>query len=366
MNEAPLAILAAGGTGGHIFPAQALSEELLSRGWRVKLSTDARGARFVDQFAKDVEIEIVSAAHFSRRAPLTYVKSPLKIAAGILSLLASMRRDPPQMTVGFGGYPSFPAMMAAGILRHPRLLHEQNGVLGKVNAYLSRSVPHIACGTWPTALPSHAIAHHIGNPLRAAVHDFCDQDYAPPKRDHPVTLLVIGGSQGASLLSRVLPSAVAGLDAEMRARLHMLHQARPEDHASVEAAYRASGVKADIRPFFDDLPARMAGAQLVISRAGASSLAEIAAIGRPSILIPLAAARRDEQTANARALVEAGGAFMLREEEFTDTRLRELIDLILSEPQRAKGMAEAARKQAKPQATKSLADLVENLAKDLS
>jgi UDP-N-acetylglucosamine--N-acetylmuramyl-(pentapeptide) pyrophosphoryl-undecaprenol N-acetylglucosamine transferase len=357
----PLLLIAAGGTGGHMFPAQALAEEMLARGWRVQLSTDARGAGYAGGFPAEVERHVVRAGTFAR-AGLTKLAAPFQIAAGVASAVAGMRRERPACVAGFGGYPALPAMAAATLLGRPRLIHEQNAVLGRVNELFARRASRVACGMWPTALPPGVLGVHTGNPVRAAIAGLAGVPYATPAAG-PLKVLVIGGSQGARVLSRTVPAALASLPAELRARLLVAHQARPEDRGGVVAAYAGAKIEAEVRPFFDDVPARLVAAQLVISRAGASSVADIAAIGRPSILIPLAMARRDEQTANARTLVEAGGAVLVPERELTPERLAAEAARILGDPGRAAAMAAAAARQGRPDAAGRLADLVEELAR---
>lgn len=356
----PLLLIAAGGTGGHMFPAQALAEEMLARGWRVRLSTDQRGAHYATGFPAAVERQVVRAGTFAREG-LTKLAAPFQIVAGVGAAIAAMRRDPPACVAGFGGYPALPAMAAAALLRRPRLVHEQNAVLGRVNQLFARRVERVACGMWPTTLPDGARGVHTGNPVRAAVAARAGAPYVAPG-DGPVRVLVIGGSQGARLLSRTVPAALAALPGDLRARLEVSHQARPEDRDGVVAAYAEAGIQAEIRPFFDDVPERMTDAQLVVSRAGASSVADIAAIGRPSILIPLAIAKRDEQTANARGLVEAGAAVAIAERDLTPARLTEEVASILTDPDRAQGMATAAAERGRPDAASRLADLIEDLA----
>lgn len=355
-----LLLIAAGGTGGHMFPAQALAEEMLARGWRVRLSTDQRGARYADGFPEAVERQVVQAGTFARGG-LARLAAPFQIAAGIAAAVCAMRRDPPAMVAGFGGYPALPAMAAAWMLRRPRLVHEQNAVLGRVNQIFARRVDRVACGMWPTELPEGAQGVHIGNPVRAAITSHAGEPYDPPS-DGQLRILVIGGSQGARLLSQIVPQALALLSDGMRGQLEVSHQARAEDRDDVEAAYAAAGISAEIQPFFNDVPARMAAAQLVISRAGASSVADIAVIGRPSILIPLAIAKRDEQSANAGSLVEAGAALAIAEDELTPEHLSHEVKGILGSPDRASAMAAAALGKGRPDAAKRLGDLIEELA----
>ncbi|MGC8203841.1 UDP-N-acetylglucosamine--N-acetylmuramyl-(pentapeptide) pyrophosphoryl-undecaprenol N-acetylglucosamine transferase [Aliiroseovarius sp. PTFE2010] len=362
----PLLIIAAGGTGGHMFPAQALSEEMLRRGWRVKLSTDARGARYTGGFSHAVQIEQMSSATFARGGLLAKAAVPFRILGGVVSAGWKMLRDRPAAVIGFGGYPSIPALGAATVLRLPRAIHEQNGILGRVNRVFAKRVGLVACGTWPTDLPEGINGLHTGNPVRGAVLARAAAPYIVPG-DYPMSIVVIGGSQGARVLSDTVPAAIAQLPEGMRQYLRVAHQARPEDHDRVVAAYGEAGIKADVQPFFSDIPKRIAEAQLVISRSGASSVADLSVIGRPSILIPYAAATGDHQTANARGLVAAGAAIMVPESKLTPATLASQIETIFMQPDAANRMARAALGVGKPNAAVELADLVETLAaKDIS
>lgn len=354
---APLLLIAAGGTGGHMFPAQALAETMVARGWRVKLTTDARGARYAGGFPPQVKVVELASATFARGGALAKLAVPFRIASGVLAALVSMLRDRPAVVVGFGGYPSIPALAAAWVLRRPRMIHEQNGVLGRVNQVFARRVNTVACGTWPTALPEGVVGEHTGNPVRAAVLERSGAGYIAPG-DYPMDLLVIGGSQGARVLSDVVPEAVASLPDAIRSRLRVAHQARAEDLPRVVAAYSDAGIVAEVAPFFTDIPRRLSEAQLVVSRAGASSVADIAVIGRPAILIPFAAATGDHQTANARGLVTAGAAVALAETGLDAAGLGAQMAAILGDPARAEAMAQAAHAQGRPDATERLAALV--------
>ncbi|MEM8729760.1 MAG: UDP-N-acetylglucosamine--N-acetylmuramyl-(pentapeptide) pyrophosphoryl-undecaprenol N-acetylglucosamine transferase [Pseudomonadota bacterium] len=357
----PLLLIAAGGTGGHMFPAQSLAEAMVARGWRVKLSTDARGARYAGGFPDAVEIEEVPSATFARGGALAKAVVPVRVGAGVLSALRKTGRDRPAAVVGFGGYPSIPAIAAAYLKSLPRMIHEQNGVLGRVNQIFATRVEHVACGTWPTALPEGVTGVYTGNPVRAAVLERADAPYIPPG-DYPMSLLVMGGSQGARVLSDVVPAAIAALPAELKQNIRVSHQARDEDHDRVSTFYASHDIAAEVQPFFHDVPNRMAEAQLVISRAGASSVADISVIGRPSILVPLASAIRDEQTANARGLVDAGAAIMIPESQLTPESLAENITMILTQPDGAIAMARAAVSVSAPDAADRLAALVQDLA----
>jgi UDP-N-acetylglucosamine--N-acetylmuramyl-(pentapeptide) pyrophosphoryl-undecaprenol N-acetylglucosamine transferase len=272
-----------------------------------------------------------------------------------------MRRDRPTVVVGFGGYPSIPALAAAWVLELPRMIHEQNGVLGRVNQLFAKHVDRIACGTWPTKMPDELSGTHTGNPVRAAVMKKAKSGYIAPG-DYPISVLVFGGSQGARILSDVVPPALADMPLEITKHLRVSHQARDEDLPRVQKFYADNGINADVAPFFDDLPNRMSEAQLVISRAGASSVADISVIGRPSILVPLAAAIRDEQSENARALVDAGGAIMITEPDFEVDALCAQLTELMQSPETLQTMAVSAAGCGIVDATERLSDLVANLA----
>ncbi len=340
-----------------MFPAQALAEEMLSHGWRVKLSTDPRGARYTGAFPSAVAIDEVSSATFARGGLLAQALVPFQIAGGIVAATLRMVSDRPAAVVGFGGYPSIPALAAAWLLRLPRVIHEQNGVLGRVNQLFAKRVDVVACGTWPTALPEGVEGRPTGNPVRGAVRARAGAAYIPPG-DYPMSLLVIGGSQGARILSDVVPAAVAALPEALRSNLRVSHQARGEDETRVRTFYEEAGIKAEVQPFFTDVPDRIADAQLVISRAGASSVADLSVIGRPAILIPYAAATGDHQSANARGLVDAGAAILIPESLLTHDSMAEQITTILTQPKAAEQMAQAALGQGRPDAAGALVDIV--------
>lgn len=361
MANPPLIMIAAGGTGGHMFPAQALAEEMLRRGWRVKLSTDPRGARYTDGFPEQVQIEVVNASTFARGGIKAKLKTPFQILRGVMAARKSMRMDRPAIVAGFGGYPAVPAMLAAGSRNIPRIIHEQNGVLGRVNKMFAKRVQAVACGTWPTDLPDGVQAHHTGNPVRGAVLERAGSQYIPPG-DWPMSMLVIGGSQGSSIVAQTAAQAVAALPDKVRDNLRVACQAREADAQEVIAAFDAAGVGADVQPFFTDIPDRMAQAQLIISRSGASSVADISVIGRPSILIPFAAATGDHQNANARGLAGAEAAIVIQESALTPDVLADCIKKILRSGKGASKMASSALSEGKPNAAVELADLVEHSA----
>lgn len=361
MEQRPLLLIAAGGTGGHMFPAQALAEVMLARGWRVQLSTDTRGERYSGGFPPPVDVRLVRAATFARGGALAKLAVPFVLAAGVMGAMVQALRDRPAVVVGFGGYPSIPALAAAIALRLPRMIHEQNGVPGRVNRRLAARVGAVACGTWPTALPAGVRGIHTGNPVRASVLDRVGAPYIPPG-DYPMSIVVMGGSQGARVLSDVVPAALAALPEHQLRNLRVAHQARPEDAARVGRVYEAAGIPADVSPFFADIPRRLSEAQLVISRAGASSVADIAVIGRPSVLIPYAAALDDHQSANAQGLVDAGAAIRIAEDALTPQTLRDAVAMVLDDAEGATRMARAAAAAGLPDAAERLAALVEALA----
>ena len=363
MSRATLIALAAGGTGGHMFPAEALAEELKRRNYRVLLVTDARGDRYAAKFPADEKI-LISAASPSVGGPIAKAAAAISLAGGLMKVMRNFRKRKPAAVVGFGGYPSFPAMRAAAMLQIPHGVHEQNGVLGRANrmsiggaAFLAHGFPVLEKA--PDRL--RALRVEVGNPVRDAVRDAARTPFAAPAGDGPINLLVFGGSQGAALFSAVVPAAIAALPETLRARLRVTQQAREAEQAAVVASYRNAGVAVEAATFFNDLPARIAKAHLVIARAGASTVTELSAIGRPSILVPLAIAMDDHQTGNARALVDAGGAVRIAERDFTAETLKGALQPLLEDPARLAAMAAAARGRVKADAASALADLVDKI-----
>ena len=355
--------LAAGGTGGHLFPAEALAQELRRRGWRILLVTDARGARYAENFPADDRFEI-SGASPNVGGALARGLAAISLAGGLVTALGEFRKRNVAAAVGFGGYPSFPTMKAAALLKIPYGVHEQNSVLGRANRMLSAGAAFTAHAfPFLERAPSKANLVEVGNPVRDAVAPFVAAPYAPPDEDGPIRLLVFGGSQGASLFSTVVPGAVAALPAALRQRLTVVQQARDSETASVASLYKEAGVAAEIAPFFKDMPARIAAAHLIVARAGASTVTEIATIGRPSILVPLEIAMDDHQTENARVLADAGGAILVPEKAFTKEALAKTLAPLLATPARLSEMAGATKGKVKSDSAKALADLVEEIAK---
>lgn len=352
-------LLAAGGTGGHVFPAVALARELAGRGRAVALATDERGERYEEIFA-GFSVHRVASGTPTGRDLLGRAVAVGSIAKGVVQARALFRRLRPAAAVGFGGYPSLPTMMAA-LGRLPTAIHEQNAVLGRVNRLIAPRVDRIALSFAETAgLDERARrkAALTGNPVRPEVMGL--PPYEAPAGEF--RLLAFGGSQGARSMGEVVPTAIALLADELRARLRVTQQARPEDIDDVRAAYAEIGVSADVAPFFADLPARLAAAHLVIARSGAGTVSELAVAGRPAILTPYVFATDDHQTKNARALVEAGAAWLLRNGEFRADRLATLLTELAADPARLVAAAGKALAVGAPDAAARLADLVERLA----
>ena len=361
MND-PLLVLAAGGTGGHMFPAQAIAEEMVSSGWQVKLSTDSRGARYCENFPSGVEVSVINSATFSGRSIFGKLSVPLKIFYGVFQSLLWFKRNKPSCVVGFGGYPSIPAITAALIWRIPTILHEQNGVLGQVNKLFAKKVDFVAYGIAPESLSS-ANSLYTGNPVRNSVLKFNASPYIPPG-DYPINVLVIGGSQGARIMSDIVPAALSLLSEKNKKNLRVAHQARPEDKDRVIKLYSEHNIDAEVSSFFDDVPRRISEAQLVISRSGASSVADIATIGRPSILVPLKSARRDEQSINAESMTSINSAISFVEDDFTEEKLSKCIAKFLASPKKAEAMAIAALTRSSENSVQMMSELIIRLVKE--
>lgn len=357
-------LLAAGGTGGHLFPAYALAEELGRRGFAVDLVTDMRGDRFGSGFPAR-RIHQVPSSPLKGRSPAAIAGTALTLSKGVWAALRLLGEIKPSVVVGFGGYPSFPPLLAARIRQVPSALHEQNAILGRANRMLAKRVNAIALSFDKTEfLPDTAVKKAVvtGNPVRDAVMAVADRPYISAWRDQPFGLLVFGGSQGANYFSDLVPLALAGLSHKLRERLEVVQQARAEDVPRVEAAYKDIGINALVAPFFPDLPEYMARAHLVIGRAGASTIAELSVLGRPSILVPFPHAIENDQMRNATFLAEAGGAWCLEQKGLTPERLTQDIDALMRAPHRLEAAAKAAKAQGYPDAVARLADLVADLA----
>jgi UDP-N-acetylglucosamine--N-acetylmuramyl-(pentapeptide) pyrophosphoryl-undecaprenol N-acetylglucosamine transferase len=364
MDTKPLILLAAGGTGGHLFPAEALGVELIKRGYRVRLVTDDRALRYSGLFTRDM-IDVVASETARGRNPLQLAYATLTLATGTLGAFRLIRREKPVAVIGFGGYPTLPPLIAARVAGVPGIIHDANAVLGRANRFLSRHVRAIA-----TSLPGvldrdpalSGKTTTVGTPMRPAVLAAAATSYAPPEATGPYRLLIVGGSQGARIMSDIVPPAIEKLEPSLWGRLVLTQQVRDEDMARVRAVYDRLKIKCELAPFFADLPARLASNHLVISRSGAGTVAELAAIGRPSILVPLPGAIDQDQFANAGVLSQAGGAIRTAQSEFTPDRLATEIAALAAEPARLAAMASAARGAGRLDAAERLADLVAKVA----
>ncbi|WP_376089608.1 undecaprenyldiphospho-muramoylpentapeptide beta-N-acetylglucosaminyltransferase [Roseomonas sp. CCTCC AB2023176] len=358
-------IIAAGGTGGHLFPAEALAAALLARGERVALMTDARSAAYASPVFANTERFVLRGSGLAGHGALGAAKGALALAAGTAEARGLLRRLRAAAVVGFGGYPSVPPVLAARLLSHRPavILHEQNAVLGRANRTLARGADLMAlCFEGTSSVPAGARAEVLGNPIRPAIAALHGRGYAPPT--DRFRLLVLGGSLGARILSDVVPAAVALLPPELRSRIEVVQQCRTEDLDRSGAAYAAAGVTADLSAFFTDIASRYAAAHLVIARAGASTVAEIACAGRPSILVPLPHAIDDHQSANAASLAKAGAAEVIAQPFFAPEPLAKAIRARMTHPESLDEAARAAASLARPEAAERLADRVLQLARE--
>jgi UDP-N-acetylglucosamine--N-acetylmuramyl-(pentapeptide) pyrophosphoryl-undecaprenol N-acetylglucosamine transferase len=354
-------VIAAGGTGGHFFPAEALASELLKRGRRIALLCDSRAAGAGSGVFAGHEQFVIPGAGIAGRGALRGASAVLSLARGVIQARSILARLDPAVVVGFGGYPSVAPVLAARSLRGriPVILHEQNAVLGRANRFLARGATALSLSFAATErVPRGAATVLTGNPVRPAIAALAGTAYVPPTGT--LRLLVLGGSLGARVFSDVVPAAIAALPAELRARLSIVQQCRAEDLDRVRAAYAQCGVAAELASFFADVAERLAAAHLVIARAGASTVAELAVVGRPAILVPLPGAIDDHQSANARALVAARGASAIAQRDLTPALLAEQLATLLDEPDMLAHAARAAATIGRADAAARLADLVES------
>lgn len=358
-------VLAAGGTGGHMIPAHALAEELMLRGHRVALITDERGARIPGLF-DNVQVHVLPAGRLGG-GPASWWKAGRNILTGRTMALRLYETFRPSAVIGFGGYPAFPALLAARSDKVPTLIHEQNAVLGRVNRLVASRVEAIATaypevGRLPSA--GREKVHLVGNPVREEVLALRDLPYPALGEDGIFRLLVTGGSQGASILSEVVPEGLGLLPEHFRRRLQVTQQCREEDIEQVRARYAELGIPADLATYLPDLPDRLAWSHLVIARAGASTIAELTAAGRPAILIPLPSATDDHQTANAREMAKAGGARAIAQSRFTPIELAKQMQKLGLDPESLANAAARAKAVGRPDAARDLADLVERTGRN--
>jgi UDP-N-acetylglucosamine--N-acetylmuramyl-(pentapeptide) pyrophosphoryl-undecaprenol N-acetylglucosamine transferase len=355
-------VLAAGGTGGHLIPAFALASELERRGHHVALITDSRGAAIPGK-PESLTAHMLPAGRFEGRNPLSWTKAAAAILEGRRMALRLFESFQPSCVVGFGGYPALPALLAATSARIPTVIHEQNAVLGRVNRYLAGRVNAIATAFRQVDRLSPRYAdkvHLVGNPVRPEVLKLRDEPFPPFTAESLLRILVTGGSQGARVLSQVVPDGLAMLPPALRSRLQVTQQCRPEDIEGVRSRYAGHDIPAELGAYFENMAERLADAHLFIGRAGASTIAELTAVGRPAILVPLPIATDDHQAANTREIVAAGGARAIRQERFTAAELAKQIQAMAQHPETLANAAHAAWNCGYPNAAADLADLVES------
>ena len=356
-----IVLLAAGGTGGHLFPAEALAHELKASGWSVHLVTDSRAERFAGKFPAD-EIHVVPSATIGSKNPISVARSLFTLWKGLRAARKLMARLRPKVVVGFGGYPTVPPLLAATGMGIPSMIHEQNAVMGRANKALANRVKAIAGGFLPETGGQYAgKTVTTGNPVRPAVLEAATIPYGASTNGE-FRLVVFGGSQGAQFFSKAIPSAIAAMEPADRARLKITQQARAEDRDEVVRSYADLVIPADVSPFFNDMAARIGAAHLIISRSGASTVSEISVIGRPAILVPYPYALDHDQAANAAALAAGGGAKVIAQSELSTERLASIVSKAMHDPARMADMAENARKAGKPDAARLLASMVEAIA----
>jgi len=356
-------VLMAGGTGGHLFPAMALAQELQRRGHMIHLMTDHRVASYGDAFPAR-EIHVVPSATPSVGNPLVFATAAAKILWGTAVAWQKLRAIKPDAVIGFGGYPVFPPFLAARLSGVPGILHEQNAVMGRANRALGRFASRIALSFAKTqhadAFPGKTVL--TGNPVRDRVRNVASSGYQPLDADGPIRLVVFGGSQGARAFADLVPPAIAELSPELRARLRTVQQCRPEDLDRVAEAYRKAKVSVELQPFFSDLPERMAACHLVISRAGASTIAELTVLGRPAILVPLPGSIDGDQKNNAQVVDAAGGGWIAEQATLSPLSLATRLSSLFGDPAILATAAAAAKTLGQPQAVEQLAGLAEGLA----
>jgi UDP-N-acetylglucosamine--N-acetylmuramyl-(pentapeptide) pyrophosphoryl-undecaprenol N-acetylglucosamine transferase len=360
-------VLAAGGTGGHMVPAHALAAELKGRGHGVLLITDARGARFPGLF-EDVPVHILPAGRLGG-GPIGLLRAVGSVIAGRREAKAIYRGHRPDAVVGFGGYPAFPSLLAANSAGIPTILHEQNAVLGRVNRLLAGRAAAIATayGEIERLKPRYRDkVSLVGNPVREAIARLGEMPFPPFDDTAPLRILVTGGSQGATVLGQVVPSGLGLLNPSLRLRLQVVQQCRPDDIEAIRARYAELKIPAELLTYIEDMPSKLADAHLVIGRAGASTIAELTAAGRPAILIPFPSATDDHQTANAREMARAGGARVIPQTEFTPEVLARQIEVIAGDPEALANAAARSLSVGRPHAARDLADLVERIGGGVS
>lgn len=352
--------LAAGGTGGHMMPAEAAGRILLSRGHKVEFITDERGDAYPD-ILTDVPRTVLKSGRKSGAGIVGKIRLAVNMAGSTVKCWRQYGKDKPDVVVGFGGYPSIPAMLAARFRNLPTVLHEQNAVFGRSNRFLSAGSDKIALsfpGTSRLSDKDKAKSVMTGNPVRGTVSSIGTHGYSNPSHDGEIRILIVGGSQGATILSAVVPEALAAMSADRRAHVNVVHQGRDSDLGAVRDVYSGAGIKANVSSYFTDMDVHLSWAHIVVARAGASTVSELAAAARPSILVPLPSAMDDHQTSNAQYLAEVGGAILLTEKEFTVQRLTSMLDDILNNDNTLEKMSVGAHSAAMLGAAEKLADVI--------
>jgi UDP-N-acetylglucosamine--N-acetylmuramyl-(pentapeptide) pyrophosphoryl-undecaprenol N-acetylglucosamine transferase len=360
-------ILAAGGTGGHMIPAHALAAELKSRGHGVMLITDERGARYPGLF-DTIPVYILPAGRLGG-GPIGWVKAIAAVIAGRSEARGLYRNHRPNTVVGFGGYPAFPSLLAASAMAIPSVLHEQNAVLGRANRFSAGDASAIATAyDRVERLKARYLEKTVtvGNPVREEIARLGELPFPAFDEVAPLKILITGGSQGAAVLGKVVPEGLSLLKASLRRRLQIIQQCRPDDIDRVRANYAELSIPAELMTYIEDMPAKLAEAHLVIARAGASTIAELTAAGRPAILIPYPSATDDHQTVNAREMTRAGGARTIPQGDFTPTVLARQIEAMAADPEALANAAARSLSVGRPHASRDLADLVERIGNGLA
>jgi len=353
-----LIVLAAGGTGGHVFPAESLADELLDRGYELALLTDRRGQAYGGALGR-IPTYPLRAGGIAGRGIQSRIKSVLNLGIGVIQARQLLKKLRPAAAVGFGGYASIPGMFAAVQSGIPTIIHEQNAVLGRTNRLLASRVTRIASSFDEVeALPKSARLEVVGMPVRPAIAALANHPMPALDDTCPIEVLVLGGSQGATILSEIVPSAFKALPEAIKSRLRISQQCRPADIDQVKQAYENSGITVDLKSFFDDVPERLQRAHLVIARAGASTVAEVTSAGRPAILVPYPYAIDDHQTANAHAVEETGGAWLMPQDAFTTETLAGRLESLFTRPGSLERAGACAKAVGRPKAASNLANLV--------
>jgi len=363
MSNKPLVILAAGGTGGHVFPAEALATELQKRGYRLALFTDKRGGTYSGVLG-DLDTKHISAGGVAGRGILGKIRSAFSLGIGTFQAKRLLGKMGPRVVVGFGGYASVPTMIAASLGGFNSMIHEQNAVLGRANRLLAPKVKRICTSFEHVDYLNEVDENKIrftGMPVRSNIMEIRAKPYGDLNQDSPIEVLILGGSQGAQVFSDVLPETFAKLPSELRARLHITQQCRPEVLEDTRKAYKRNGLNATLDSFFNDVPERLAKAHLLIARSGASTVAEATCVGRPAILVPYPYAIDDHQSRNAHAIDEVGAGWLMPQEAFTPDILSDRLTALFTEPKTLNNTALASLNAGRPDAASQLADAVEEL-----